>query len=36
MTIEYLPQPPQQPLARTLTYRGQTVLETYESWLGKL
>jgi D-amino peptidase len=35
MTIEYLPQPPQQPTARTSTYRGQNVLEAYEAWLGK-
>ena len=35
MTIEYLPQPPQQPVSRTLTFRGQTVLEAYEGWLGK-
>jgi len=35
MTIEYLPQPPQQPVSRTSTYRGQTVLEAYEAWLGK-
>jgi D-amino peptidase len=36
MTIEYLPQPPQQPVARTAVYRGQTVLEAFEAWLGKL
>jgi D-amino peptidase len=35
MTIEYLPQPPQQPVARTAVYRGQTLLETFEAWLGK-
>jgi D-amino peptidase len=35
MTIEYLAQPPQQPAPRTLTYRGQNVLEAYEAWLGK-
>jgi D-amino peptidase len=35
MTIESLPQPPQQPVARTATYRGQNVLEAYEAWLGK-
>lgn len=35
MTIEYLPQPPQQPTARTSAYRGQNVLEAYEAWLGK-
>ncbi len=36
MTIEYLPQPPQQPAGRMVTYRGQTVLEAYAAWLGKL
>jgi len=35
MTIEYLPQPPQQPFSRTATYRGRNVLEAYEAWLGK-
>ena len=35
MTIEYLAQPPQQPVPRTVTYRGQNVLEAYEAWLGK-
>jgi D-aminopeptidase len=35
MTFEYLPAPPQQPAARTVVHRGQTVLEAYESWLGK-
>jgi D-amino peptidase len=35
ITIEYLPQPPQQPTARTSVYRGQNVLEAYEAWLGK-
>ncbi len=35
MSIEYLPQPPQQPTGRTAVYRGQTVLEAYEAWLGK-
>jgi hypothetical protein len=35
MTIEYLPAPPQQPAVRTSIYRGQTVLEAYEAWLGK-
>jgi len=34
MVFEYLPQA-QQPTGRTMTYRGQTVLEAYESWLGK-
>ncbi len=36
MTMESLPQPPQQPVGRTATYRGQNVLEAYEAWLGKL
>jgi D-amino peptidase len=35
MTIEYWPQPPQQPTARTAAYRGQNVLEAFEAWLGK-
>jgi D-amino peptidase len=35
MTIEYLPAPPQQPAARIAVFRGQTVLEAYEAWLGK-
>jgi D-amino peptidase len=35
MTFEYLPQPPQQPAARIVTYRGGNVLEAYEAWLGK-
>jgi D-amino peptidase len=35
MTIEYLPRPPQEPVGRMLTFRGATVLEAYESWLGK-
>jgi len=35
MTMEYLPQPPQQPLGRTVTFRGRNVLEAYEAWLGK-
>ena len=36
MTFEFLPQPPQQPVARTVSYKGQTVLEAFEAWLGKL
>jgi D-amino peptidase len=36
MTMEYLPQPPQQPLGRTVTFRGRDILEAYEAWLGKL
>jgi D-amino peptidase len=36
MIIEYLPQPPQHPAPRSVSYRGQTVLEAYEAWLGKL
>ncbi|HUS06436.1 MAG TPA: M55 family metallopeptidase [Bryobacteraceae bacterium] len=35
MVFENHPQPPQQPVGRTTTYRGQTVLEAYEAWLGK-
>ena len=35
LVIEYLPQPPLQP-ARTVSYKGATVLEAYEAWLGKL
>ena len=35
MIFEYLPQPPQQPFGRVATYRGQTVLEAFEAWLGK-
>jgi D-amino peptidase len=35
MTIEYHPQPPVHPTARTLRFTGQTVLEAYEAWLGK-
>jgi D-amino peptidase len=35
MTFEYLAQPPAQPAPRTVTYRGQNVLEAYEAWLGK-
>jgi D-aminopeptidase len=36
LTMEYHPQPPQQPTSRVVTYRGRTVLEAYEAWLGKL
>lgn len=36
MTIEYLPQPPQQPTARTAVFHGLSVLEAYEAWLGKM
>lgn len=35
MVIEYLPQPPQRPAATSTTYKGSTVLEAYEAWLGK-
>jgi D-amino peptidase len=35
MIFEYLAQPPLQPLPRTVTYRGQDVLEAFEAWLGK-
>ncbi|MGH9718889.1 MAG: hypothetical protein ACRD8O_01635 [Bryobacteraceae bacterium] len=36
LVFEYHPQPPQQPAGRVATYRGQTVLEAFEAWLGKL
>lgn len=36
MVIEYLAQPPQRPLASSVSYKGATVLEAYEAWLGKL
>jgi len=35
MTMEYLAQPPQQPVSRTVTYQGRNVLEAYQAWLGK-
>jgi D-amino peptidase len=35
MIIEYWPQPPQQSTARIISYKGATVLEAYEAWLGK-
>ena len=35
LQFQFLPQPPQQPSARTVTYRGNNVLEAYEAWLGK-
>lgn len=35
MIFEMLPQPPQYPSARVNTYRGQTVLEAFQAWLGK-
>jgi D-amino peptidase len=35
LTIEYRQLPPQDPTGRTSSYRGQTVLEAYEAWLGK-
>ena len=35
LVFEYLPQPPSQPAPRVVTYRGATVLEAYEAWLGK-
>jgi D-amino peptidase len=35
MNIEYWPQPPLQPTARVASYKGATVLEAFESWLGK-
>jgi D-amino peptidase len=34
MVIEYHPQPPLQPAARSVSYKGATVLEAYEAWLG--
>jgi D-amino peptidase len=36
LVFEYLPQPPQQPTARIVTYKGATVLEAYEAWLGRI
>src|SRR5262249_40893073 len=35
LSMEYLPQPPQQPNGRTVVHRGTTVLEAYQSWLGR-
>lgn len=35
LVFEYLPQPPQQAMARIVTYKGTTVLEAYEAWLGR-
>jgi D-amino peptidase len=35
LVFEYLPQPPQQPAARSVSYKGASVLEAYEAWLGK-
>lgn len=35
MMIEYWPQPPQQAAARVASFKGATVLEAYEAWLGK-
>lgn len=35
LVFEYLPQPPLHPAARTVTYRGRTVLEAFEAWLGR-
>jgi D-amino peptidase len=35
MVFEYLPQPPHQPTTRSVSYKGSTVLEAYEAWLGK-
>jgi D-amino peptidase len=35
MVFEYFPQPPQQPNARSATFRGRDVLEAFEAWLGK-
>lgn len=36
MKFEYLPQIPLLPEGRTVVYRGATVLEAFEAWLGKL
>lgn len=36
MVFEYLPQIPAQPQGRVVSYRGATVLEAFEAWLGKL
>jgi D-amino peptidase len=36
MVIEYKPQPPDQPNGRSMSYRGDTVLAAYQSWLGKI
>jgi D-amino peptidase len=35
MKFEYHPQPPQYPAPRTTIYKGQTILEAFEAWLGK-
>jgi D-amino peptidase len=35
LVFDYFPQPPQQPNARSVTFRGRDVLEAFESWLGK-
>jgi D-amino peptidase len=35
LKFEFHPQPPQQPEARTVIYKGRTVLEAFEAWLGK-
>jgi D-amino peptidase len=35
MKFEYHPEPPRFPASRTVAYRGQTVLEAFEAWLGK-
>jgi D-amino peptidase len=35
MTIERKPQTPRDPAGPTSTFRGQTVLEAYQAWLGK-
>ncbi len=36
LTFEYLPQLPQQPTGRRVSFKGGNVLEAYEAWLGKL
>lgn len=35
MKFEYVPQLPEQPEGRVAAYRGATVLEAFEAWLGK-
>jgi D-amino peptidase len=35
MIIESLPQPPRNQLSQVSSFRGETVLEAYEAWLGK-
>ena len=35
MKFEYHPQPPQSPTGRAVSYKGQTVLDAFQAWLGK-